>query len=486
MSLPTASRAGATTSAVLSSRLVTTAVAGGGAVASLLLVERSLTDGRILLLVVVAGAALFSFAAPRAVVLLLVVVSATAFAPSLLPLNVFGLSTDLPELLTYATIGSWLVARAIGRLRRNNPLTAPIVLLVGAAAVGAAYGLLNGGERYVVQGQLKAYLTYLVALPLAALFATVRQQRFLERSLMTVATVASVYVLASIATGRRIASGAVDVPVLTLGVVSDVQRVRPALLSVLLLVSLLLIGRICVDGFTLLRVLQAALFSVVWAFSFNRSSWLALFLAALVLVRLRPGDRRPLRGLRAALVVLAIVPAGYFAATSGALGSSGEAIALRAASLVQPNVVQENSFVDRADEVKTARAALADSPIFGVGLGRSYGAKRPVYSPDLNAIVLQDRPFAHNSLLLAYLQLGVLGVAAFVLLGWRVSRTVSTSVHVLEVRDGARCVAAGSAVLAYFIASLFQTNLVDRASILGVCLSLAMTLPPRPDAEPDR
>jgi membrane-associated PAP2 superfamily phosphatase len=118
--------------------------------------------------------------------------------------------------------------------------------------------------------------------------------------------------------------------------------------------------------------------------------------------------------------------------------------------------------------------------VFGVGLGRLYGARRKVYSPVLNRVTYIDRPYAHNSILYAYLLLGILGMLALALLGRRVARTCAAARLRLPVRDGARCVAAGFAVLGYGVLSLFQPNLLHRPSILALCLAIALAVPPKP------
>jgi O-antigen ligase len=461
-------------------RIVAAGVTLLGALLAAALGYKGLGGGLLPIALVAAVGGLVIVAAPRPTALLLVVLALTAFKPPLHPMNVAGFSTDVPELLTYGLIAAWMLTAASGALRRENPYARPVLLFVAAAFVGAAYGLLNHADSYALKGQLKAYLTYLVALPLAAYFASVAQQRRLERWLFAVATGASVFVLALVATGRPVASDAIDVPVTTLGAITPAQRVRPSLVALLVLVTLLLIARVAVDGWTPLRVSQAVLFTLVWAFSFNRASWLAVTVPALLLLRFRPGVRRPLRGVRVLVGVLLLVPPLVVTASSGSLGPSAKALVRRASSVVTPDVAREHSFVDRADEDRDAIRALVRSPVFGVGIGRQYGARREVYSPTLNRIVLIDRPYAHNSLLYAYLQLGLLGLLALGLLGWRVARTVARAAVRLPVQDGARCAAAGFAVLGYFILSLLQPNLLHRPSILAVCLAIALAVPPRP------
>jgi O-antigen ligase len=461
-------------------RLVAAALTLLGALLALALGYRGLGSGLMPILLVGSVGGLAILTQPRATAMLLVVLALTAFKPPLHPMNVAGFSTDVPELLTYGLIGAWLLTTASGALHRDNPLAKPIVLLVVAALVGSAYGLLHQADSYVVKGQLKAYLTYLVALPLAAYFGTIEQQRRLERWLLGVATAASVYVLALVATGRPVASDAIDVPVITLGTITPAQRVRPSLVALLVLVSLLLIARIAVDGWTPLRVTQALLFGLVWAFSFNRASWIAVTVSALLLLRFRPGPRRPLRGIRVLVAVLLLVPPLVVTASSGSLGPSAKALVRRASSVVTPRVAKEDSFTDRAGEDRDAIRALVRSPVFGVGIGTFYGARRRVYSGALNRFVVIDRPYAHNSLLYAYLQLGLLGLAAIVMLGRRVRRTVSRAILWLPIQDGARCAAAGFAVLGYFVLSLLQPNLLHRPSILALCLALALAVPPQP------
>jgi O-antigen ligase len=459
-------------------RVLLGAATAAGAVVALGLGYKGIGTGLSTLAVVALVGQLTVVAFPRLVAAALVVLALTAFKPPLHPMNVAGFSTDVPELLTYALVGAWALTTASGALKRRNPYALPIALLLLAVGVGAAYGLAHHADVYTLKGNVKTYLTYLVALPLAAYFGTIERQRRLEQFLLGVATVASVCVLALVAAGRPVASDAIDVPVITLGAITPAQRVRPSLIALLLLVSLLLLARIAVDGWTPLRLAQTVLFGLVWAFSFNRANWLALAVAALLVVRFRPGVRRPLRGIRVLVAALLVVPPLYAAAAGGALGPSAKALVRRTESVFTAKVQNEDSFQDRASEDRDAVTAIARSPVFGVGIGRLYGARRKVYSARLQRLTYIDRPYAHNSLLYAYLQLGLLGMAALGLLAVRVARTVRDAARRLPVADGARVVAAGAAVLGYGVLSLLQPNLLHRPSILALCLALALAVPP--------
>jgi O-antigen ligase len=179
--------------------------------------------------------------------------------------------------------------------------------------------------------------------------------------------------------------------------------------------------------------------------------------------------------------------------TVAAVGDRGpyvrarSAIVQRVVSTVRPDVLEESSYRDRADENRIALDALRRSPVFGVGLGQPYGARRAVYASAPPRYEYEDRLFIHNGVLGIWLQLGVLGLAGFGWLGLTVLRYVRDAAR---SHDPARIrqVSAGVAILAFGLQALLAIAITIRPTI--VALSLALTLaapaddeaPPRDDA----
>ena len=440
-----------------------------------------LVAGGVLVGLLVAGAALavLLLERPRAVVLLMLVFSAPLVRHLVVPLELGGIRTDVYELLAYALVAWWVVTRGRSVPMPSWRFAAPVLLLVTGAAVGTAYAFLAGTDRYRTIGQFKSYLLYLLVLPLTVLFASRAQKQRLERWVVGFCALGSFVVIGAAAIGSDVPSEAPDLPLNTFGVTQVVQRIRPSMLWLLFLATLVVLGRVFAHGLTWRAATYLTLFTTVWIFSFNRSSWAALAVSGGLLALLRPGPRREGRTLRTLAVTALALPAFLLLAGSGALGPTMSAVPARLESIVDPDVVEEHSLQDRAEEYPVAFAALRRSPVLGVGVGRSYGARRPYYDARLDVIRYQDRPFSHNSFLFAYLQTGLLGVAAIGWLGvaaWRAAREARRR---LSPEDARRVLVGSLALLGYAIQSVTQTSLLHRPGIAA--MAVAMVLATRPD-----
>lgn len=442
--------------------------------------QRVVRGGRMVALLVGAVAlAAFVLERPRTATLVMLVFSAPLVEAMRRQVHVGGLTTDAFELLAYGLIAWWVVTRGRSERMPTWQFAGPMLLLVAGATVGAAYSLLNGGDRYLVIGQFKTYLVYLLVLPLTALFANASDQARLARWVVRLCTVLSVLVLLAAATGSAIVSEAPELPLNTFGVTTQVQRIRPAMLWLLFLATLLVLGRIFTYGVTRNTAAQLTLFGLVWVFSFNRSSWAALAICAGLLALLHPGPRKPGRMLRTVAALALVVPLLLALAASGALGNTARAVPARLESLVNPEVLHENAVTDRTSEYPAAIRALEHSPLLGVGLGRGYGARRPFYDARIGVVVYQDRPFSHNSLLFAYLQTGLLGVAALVALGVATFRAAGRALRTLPTDVSLRILCASLALLGYGIQSLSQTSLLHRPGITAAVVAMVLATRPR-------
>lgn len=416
---------------------------------------------------------------PRLTVAVMLVFSAPLFEPMRRTVSVGGVTTDVFEVLAYALVAYWVLSRGRADKMPTWRLAGPVVLFVAGATAGAVFGLVNGGDRYVVLGQYKSYLVYLLVLPLTALFATLAEKQRLERWVVSFCVFSSLVVVGAAATGSAVVSEAPNLPLNTFGVTAQVNRIRPAVLWLLFLATLIVLGRVFAYGMTRMSAAQLALFLGVWVFSFNRSSWAALVVSGTLLALLRPGFRRPGRGLRTLALGALALPVLLLLAGGGALGPTMRQVPARLTSLVNPEVAREDSVQDRTAEYPVAFRALGESPVFGVGLGRSYGARRPIYNPRLGVVQYIDRPFSHNSLLFAYLQTGLLGVVALVALGAAAFRTTRHALRQYPPEVSLRMLAGGLALLGYAVQSLTQTSLLHRPGITAVVIALVLATPPR-------
>jgi O-antigen ligase len=456
------------------------ALTGAAAVFAYLAAQRLLRGGLMVgLLVLAIGLAVLVLERPRATVALMLVFSAPLAEPMRRLYYVGGLTTDAFEVLAYALILRWVISRGREARTPSWRFAGPLVLLVGGATVGAAYGLYRGADHTLVLGQFKSYLVYLLVLPLTALFTTTRDKARLERWVVTFCIAGSLVVLGAAAIGSSTPSEAPNIPINTFGVTTQVNRIRPAMLWLLFLATLIVLGKVFAYGMSRRRGAALALFLGVWLFSFNRSSWAALVVCAGVLALLRPGPRRPGRGIRTAAVAALLLPLFLALAASGTLGPSLRQVPARLDSLVNPQVVSEDAVQDRASEYPFAFNALRHSPLLGVGLGRSYGARRPFYDPRLGVVVYEDRPFSHNSIVFAYLQTGLLGIAA---LGWLAVAAIRAAREALRTMppDIALRVLTGCvALLGYGIQSLTQTSLLHRPGITAAVVAMVLATAPR-------
>ena len=442
-------------------------------------ISRWFVQGRLLpgLLLVLATALVLVVRAPGSAVVVLTVLGTTVFTLPVLPLRIGSVQSDVLELLVLA-LGVGLVA---GRLtgRRALPATylRPLLLLAVAISSGLVVGALGGVSRAYLIGDLKPYLYYSLALTAAAAFSSEPRQQLLARLVVRIATVGCAVVLLQAALGFTVASES-DTQLYTLGTLFEANRYRPPLLNLLPLAILLSTARAVTRGMTPLLAIQLALFVTVEALGFNRSSWFPILLAVLLLVVLRPGPRRQGRTLRVSMTLGLLVPSLLVMAGAGLLGATGTALTARIGSTVDSKVVRESSYEDRAAENRSALTTLAKTPLVGVGVGGLYGARRAVYRYDLGYYVFIDRPYLHNSFLFAWLQLGLIGLGAFLWLGFRVARTGYRAVRELPWEVGTRVLAACLALLAYALTALFQPYLIDRSAIVAVGLALALGQPP--------
>ncbi len=125
--------------------------------------------------------------------------------------------------------------------------------------------------------------TVFLVVPVFLLYgATHSRQRSLARLVMTFAVVGCVLVLLAVATGYQLEGR----PGLSIdpGDLAQATRIRPALLPLLFLATMITLGRISAGGIRAWHLVRLALFLSVWAVTYNRSSWVALVIAGTLLI----------------------------------------------------------------------------------------------------------------------------------------------------------------------------------------------------------
>jgi O-antigen ligase len=429
--------------------------------------------------VLAVGLAVLVLERPRVAVAAMLVLSAPLFEPMRRNVSVGGVTTNAFEVLVYALVARWAISRGREGRMPSWRFAGPVLLLVAGATVGAVHGLVHEAGMPLVLGQYKSYLIYLLVLPLTALFATIAEKERLERWVVWFCTASSVVVLGAAAIGSSVVSEAPNLPLNTFGVTTQVNRIRPAVLWLLFLATLIVLGRVFAFGMTRVAAAQLAVFTGAWVFSFNRSSWAALVVCGALLALLRPGPRRPGRGLRTVAVGALVLPVFLALAGAGAFGPTLRQVPARATSIVDRDVTHEDSIQDRTSEYPLAIRAIARNPLLGVGLGRPYGARWAFFNPRLGAVVYEDRPFSHNSLLFAYLQTGLLGVVGLLALGVAAFRTAARALRRYPPALALRILTGSLALLGYAIQSLAQTSLLHRPGITAAVIAMVLATPPR-------
>jgi hypothetical protein len=412
---------------------------------------------------------------PRTALLTAVTLGVTVFPPRVFPLDIGGVRTDVVEILLLTLVGLALLARDRVRL----PFRGPLLLVVGSFLVGAAIAIHNGADLSGVLGPLKLGFLYLTPFVVAACFPADSGKAALEAWIIRVATVGTVYVLVTTAVGASY-NAAESQPVYTLGVANSTPRLRPALLALVVVATLLLVARIANSGGTTVEVLQVALFMVLVLLSYNRSTIVPLVAAVVVTAVLHTGPRRPRRLVWNVLLAGSMLLVLTLAASHGALGEAGRAVVARVESVTNPAHRDDPTYLDREDENTSARRVLATNPVFGVGLAQPYGAARLLYFPHPPRLQTVQRTFIHNTFFGIWLQLGLLGLLAFTWLAacvWRAARWARTS---LSPEAAGRCVAGAAGAAAFAFSGVFQPVLLHRPSILAFALCLFFAYPSSP------
>jgi hypothetical protein len=466
--------------AVLSSRWLLPAVTGAGLLVTWAASTRA-AAGSSLLVMAVLGALLLAFVASRltAAAIGLLVLGGTLLPDRWGALSVAGVRTDAVEVFAFLVILAFCAQAVLGRVRRPRILW-PFLLFQVAVVLGLFVGAAHGTGRDGLQGGFKTFVLYLLPVVFAGLFASEQAQDSLDRALIRICDIGSVVAVAAAVLHLPLAGGTVTTQVETLGETVNASRIRTPLLALLTVAILLVLGRVLDRGATRGDALRLLGYPLPVLLSFNRSTWVPLLGACVLLGLLRrggPGERG--RGLRVGLVALLVGGLAFGVATSGALGETPRAAAQRAASAVNPSVTRELSYTDRQREDAVARKAIAASPLVGVGIGRPYGARRAIYYTNPPRLVYFDRLYIHNSYLGVWLQLGLLGLLALAVIGIATVRETVAALRELPAAVSTRHLAAGLSVLVAASAAVFQTSLGNRASILGLSCAFALLQRPR-------
>lgn len=430
----------------------------------------------------IAGLGSFALGSRRGAACLIVVLAATIVPDEYGLRRVAGISSDPAELVVLASLGGLAVSRLVTPHKaKSSSFAFPLAVIISAVAVGSAVGWRNGADHHLLVGQMKAYLWYLLPLVFASAFPGTQDRAWLARWLRKVAIIGSVgfilliaahqsHILAQYTNGTSAeGSGAV---INTLGVLSTAQRYEPPILTLVVLAMLLSVADIGALGASPYRIGEVSLYVIVMGLSFNRSLWLPLLLSSVFLFTALSTSQ--IRILRTAVIGLPMVAILALGADAGALGPTAHAVYVRGARSLSGKVTRDPTYIERVDEIHSAERAITHSPLVGTGLGRGFGFFTLYFDSATGNYRLVERTFTHNGFFEIWLQLGMLGLTGFLLLG---AAIVSTVPPLWRKRAGLHAGPSLAAVLAIgtlAFESLLRPTVISRPVIVVLALSLTL------------
>lgn len=447
----------------------------GASVLAALVARLAASGGLLLAGVAVAGPAALavSLKRPKVAVVALLVSTGSLMPSGIGQFEVAGIRSDIPEMLLLSLLGASILTFALKPEPFRIPFAGALLALLAAAVFGAGVALIRGAGFGETLGPFKVYLFWLAVVPFAWCLRNKDEIEWLERLVIGLATAAAVVTLALVTLGVGVPTAETS-GVTSLGITAEATRYRPAAVQLAFLATILLIHRATFGGWSVRRVFAMAALLTLLAASFTRSTWAALLVCVVAYALLRPGRRQPLRGIATGIVVILGVGAGLGMAASGLLGSSAEAIALRARSTVTPSVFEERSQLLRNAENEAAVAAIRRSPLVGVGLGQPFGGRTMRYSHTVGFNVYSESLLLHNTYLKLWLETGLPGVIAMIMLAlsvWRMTRYHRTHAPPYVA---SRSIAAGLCLLGFSIQAIYQTKLYHRPTIVAIAVALAL------------
>lgn len=353
---------------------------------------------------------------------------------------------------------------------RGRPRTAftPLLLgLIGAVLLGGLVGYVGHGDFPTISEYTRALLLVLTFFVMYRAFRG-RVSELLAMLLVGGAAACTVEIFAALA-GLQLLQTDERTQVLTGADTSEVSRLdSPVLMLCGPLLILLFSGVVSHRNRWVMVALTVPVLAME-ALSFNRSTWGPLLVAFVVIAGVCWGNRGIVRRLTG-LVLIGGAVIGL--ASAGALGSTGDALALRVDSLISGNALQEDSLADRLRENTAAWATLRDSPLVGTGVGVSYGGTVVTYDDVMSRVQIDPRPYIHNQYLRVWLLFGALGLLAFGAVGVR----VITLVYLCwrhRAPGAPTVIALGFGLALIALQSIFQTTLVTREFVAGCATMLA-------------
>jgi O-antigen ligase len=321
-----------------------------------------------------------------------------------------GGSLKVTDLLLILTLGSWLAGRATRPARFPLPsrsVTALLLGVLGSAIVGVVTAHVMGSSLKLSLLELRPLLSYLLVFPLVS--GALSWRRF-ERGLTVVFVAAGVSACVAIVQYVNGNGGSASFTGGALRVQSSVYLAP--------LIALVWVPVVIAYARST-RIRAAALVLAVLAlggvyFTFARGAWVALLVAAPMVIVLLPPRRRgrALRWLVAILAVAVCAVLAFHAASAHGVANPLTAGLKRFQSVGAFRGDESSRY--RFAEWSEARRQIERHPLTGIGLGNSITFTNPMYSSEYNTYGYTFSTFyIHNSYIWLALKLGLVGALIF-------------------------------------------------------------------------
>lgn len=375
---------------------------------------------------------------PEIALLGVVVATASIVFEETLPLIPIGVgSLHLPDFVLLTLLGIIIVRALVepGFRIVASPLNAPLIVFYGATVLSTGFALAQGSVDFnMALRELRVVTYYLLFFIVTNLVRERKQITTLLHGLFFIGTVVAAAMIAQFLVGDTI--HLLPRRVETLGtqgtVYSGVTRILPPGQSLVLVGFMALTVTLVLDKFrpgNLLKLVRWALFGLAVVITFNRSFWVGVLLALVILAILIKGRDRH-RFMALALTLLFV---GTFVVlvtvdqTDSQIGKLVSASLARLGTLASGDTLAEDSLQQRYFENDYAVAQIVSHPLLGLGMGALY---RP-FVPPWDHKNFDGRNYIHNGHLWILMKAGLagyLGLAwlsiAFLVRGFRRWRSI--------------------------------------------------------------
>jgi hypothetical protein len=376
------------------------------------------------------GFALITLKRPEIGLLGILVATSSVVFEDRLPLIPIGIgSLQISDVVLLSLFGlimlRWLAEPDFKIVR--TPLDFPLLAFYGVCLLSTLMAILQSSVEFNIGFRAIRVVTYYLAFFVVTnLVREERQVRFLSSGLIVLGTIVAAAMIAQFVLGESLQflPGRVETLSTQGTSYAGVFRILPPGQSLVLLAFVTVTVALVMNKFKAVRMLtflQWALLGLVVVLTFNRSFWVAVLLALVLLFYLvRELDRQRIFGWGLVVMVLMTI------VMLSAVGNPGSQVARvleasfdRLATLADSQTLRESSLQMRYVEIEYAIAQIVSHPVIGLGLGARY---RP-WDPRLDwrgsgGSGSDGRAYIHNGHLWIMLASGLLGYFFFVWLSF--------------------------------------------------------------------